>query len=87
MKRSSPSPQSGPNPSNRKPLKALGESGEEKTLNQLEEALRYAREAPALAVARVQALIEKDIADLVPTLEKIASERLDTCHRSTQEAW
>ncbi len=62
----------------RKPLKALGESGEEKTLNQLEEALRYAREAPALAVARVQALIEKDIADLVPTLEKIASERLTT---------
>lgn len=62
----------------RKPLKALGESGEEKTLNQLEEALRDAREAPVTAVARVQALIEKDIADLVPTLEKIASERLTT---------
>jgi ERCC4-related helicase len=62
----------------RRPLKALGESGEEKTLNQLEEALRYAREAPALAVARVQASIEKDIADLVPTLEKITSERLTT---------
>jgi SNF2 family DNA or RNA helicase len=29
----------------RKPLKALGESGEERTLNQLEEALRNAREA------------------------------------------
>jgi len=60
----------------RKPLRPLGESGEEKTLNQLEEALRDAREAPGAAVARIQALIEKDIVDLVPTLEKIASERL-----------
>jgi ERCC4-related helicase len=60
----------------RKPLRALGESGEEKTLNQLEAALRDAREAPGAAVARVQALVEKDIGDLVPTLEKIAAERL-----------
>lgn len=59
-----------------KPLKALGESGEERTLNQLEEALRDARAAPAMAVARIQALVERDIADLVPTLEKIADERL-----------
>ncbi|MFG1270116.1 DISARM system SNF2-like helicase DrmD [Xanthobacter sp. DSM 14520] len=60
----------------RKPLRPLGESGEEKTLNQLEEALRDAREAPDIAVARIQALIQKDIDDLVPALEKIASERL-----------
>ncbi len=60
----------------RKPLRPLGESGEERTLNQLEEALRDARAAPAMAVARVQALVERDIADLVPTLEKIAGERL-----------
>lgn len=60
----------------RKPLRPLGESGEEKTLNQLEEALRDAREAPGAAVARIQALIGKDIEDLVPTLEKIAAERL-----------
>lgn len=59
-----------------KPLKALGESGEERTLNQLEEALREARAAPAMAVARIQELVERDIADLVPTLEKIAQERL-----------
>ena len=52
----------------RKPLKALGESGEERTLNQLEEALRDARAAPAIAVARIQALVERDIADLVPAL-------------------
>jgi SNF2 family DNA or RNA helicase len=59
-----------------KPLKALGDSGEERTLNQLEEALREARAAPPMAVARVQALVERDIADLVPALEKIANERL-----------
>jgi ERCC4-related helicase len=60
----------------RRPLRPLGESGEERTLNQLEEALRNAREAPGTAVARVQALVAKDIADLVPTLERIAAERL-----------
>ena len=60
----------------RKSLRPLGESGEEKTLNQLEEALRDAREAPGTAVARIQALVAKDIADLVPALEKIAADRL-----------
>jgi len=60
----------------RKPLRPLGESGEEKTLNQLEEALRDAREAPGSAVARIQALIEGDIVELVPILEKISTERL-----------
>lgn len=60
----------------KKPLKALGESGEERTLNQLEQALRDARRAPPMAAARVEALIEKDIADLVPVLKTIADERL-----------
>jgi hypothetical protein len=59
----------------RRPLRPLGESGEERTLNQLEEALRDARKAPDTAVARIQTLIARDIADLVPTLEKIAAER------------
>src|ERR1700732_4829451 len=62
----------------RKPLRPLGESGEERTLNQLEEALRRAQAAPSIAVARIQALVAKDIADLVPALERIASERLVT---------
>jgi ERCC4-related helicase len=75
----------------RKPLKALGESGEERTLNQLEEALRNARPAPGMAVARVQALVERDIADLVLALEKIADERLakvkiDLARRGEAEA-
>lgn len=60
----------------RKPLRSLGESGEERTLNQMEGALRDARAAPAMAVARVQAQVERDIGDLVPTLERLADERL-----------
>lgn len=60
----------------KKSLKALGESGEERTLDQLEEALREARAAPPIASARIHALVEKDIADLVPTLKTIADERL-----------
>jgi hypothetical protein len=60
----------------RKPLRPLGDSGEEKTLNQLEEALREAVPAPATAVARIQALVAKDSADLVPALERIAADRL-----------
>ena len=62
----------------RKPLRPLGDSGEEKTLNQLEAALRDAREAHGAAVARIQALVARDIAELVPTLEKIAADRLKT---------
>jgi SNF2 family DNA or RNA helicase len=62
----------------RRSLRPLGESGEERTLNQLEEALRNATEAQGVAVARIQALVAKDIADLVPSLEKIAADRLTT---------
>src|ERR1700731_4605784 len=60
----------------RRPLRPLGESGEERTLNQLEDALRDARAAPKMAVARIQALVERDIADLSPAFERIAEERL-----------
>ena len=59
-----------------KPLRALGESGEERTLNQLEDALRQARAAPNMAVARIQTLVERDIADLSPAFERIAMDRL-----------
>ena len=69
----------------RKPLRPLGESGEEKTLNQLEAALRDAREASGVAVARIQSLVAKDIADLVPTLEKFAAERLTTVTAQLQK--
>jgi superfamily II DNA or RNA helicase len=59
-----------------KPLRALGESGEERTLNQLEDALRHARSAPKMAVARVQTLLPRDIEDLSPAFVRIAQERL-----------
>lgn len=60
----------------RKPLRPLGEVGETRTMNQLEQALRHGRTAPAMAAARIQRLVERDIADLVPTFEKIAEEKL-----------
>jgi ERCC4-related helicase len=60
----------------RKPLKPFGEVGEAKTLNQLEHALRESRPAPERAVARVQATVQQDLADLVPTLDGIAQEQL-----------
>jgi hypothetical protein len=59
----------------RKPLRPLGESGEERTLNQLEEALRTARAAPKMAAARVQAMLDRDIVDLLPTLDRLSNER------------
>jgi hypothetical protein len=47
---------------------------------------------PGTVVARIQALIARGIDDLVPTLEKIAAERLLTvsaqlANRGEQEAW
>ena len=67
-RRSSRSRRSGPRPSATASRCApLGESGEERRpLNQLEDALRTATPAPPMAVARVQALIEQDVADLRP---------------------
>ena len=60
-----------------KPLRSFGEVGEERTLNQLEEALRTARAAPAGAVTRIRATLPQDIADLRPTLDARAAERLE----------
>ncbi len=68
----------------RKPLRALGESGEEKTLNQLEEALRQARQAPEAVTSRIQPWVPRDVADLLPTLRRTAGERIE--HVSAQLA-
>jgi SNF2 family DNA or RNA helicase len=62
----------------RKPLRPLGDVAQEKTLNQLELALQESRAASSAAAARIQMLVERDIADLLPTLERIVAERLDT---------
>jgi ERCC4-related helicase len=60
---------------NNKPLRALGDSGEETTLDQLEQALRKPRKAPAAPVQRIRSLIAKDIDDLLPHLESLADKR------------
>src|SRR5579884_4294034 len=75
----------------RKPLKPFGEVGEAKTLDQLEHALRESRPPPERAVARVQATVQQDIADLVPALEATAQEQLvkakaQLARRGEQEA-
>ena len=61
----------------RKPLRPFGESGEEATLDQLEQALARRRApAPAIAVARIRRWSQQDIADLEPELRASAAERL-----------
>lgn len=57
-------------------LKPLGDSGEENTLNQLEDALREARPATEAALSKIRTLISQDIADLTPAFEELAAERL-----------
>jgi hypothetical protein len=59
----------------RRPLRALGERAEERTLDQLEAALRDARAAPTGVAARIARLTARDIADLLPALEAAAATR------------
>ncbi len=59
-----------------RPLKPLGDTGELTTMNQLNEALDAARQAPEGAQERVLKHIQKDIFDLRPGLELSATERL-----------
>jgi len=62
----------------RKPIRAFALEGqaEERTLNQLDNALRGARTAGEAAVARIQALIDQDVRDLLPTLNERVAARL-----------
>jgi len=60
----------------RKPLRPLGETGEEKTLTQLEEAMRHAKEAPGAVTSRIQPWVSRDVAELLPTLRDAANERI-----------
>ena len=68
----------------RKPLRPLGERGQETSLDQLEDALRDAREAPPAAVTRLRALARKDAADLEPELRRQAEQRLVEVSRDLQ---
>jgi superfamily II DNA or RNA helicase len=62
-------------------LRPHGEVSETKTLDQLERALRESRSAPPAARARIEPLIAKDFADLLPAFEKDAGERLAKVRR------
>ena len=59
----------------RKSLIALGERGEGTTLDQLESALRDARQPSGTAIARVRLLAKKDAQNLEPELRRRAEER------------
>ena len=61
----------------KKPLKPLGERGEDTTLEQLEEAIRDARPVPATVTARVTLLAKQDVADLRAELERRAASQIE----------
>ena len=62
----------------RRPLRAFAQDGqaEERVLNDLDEALRGAGAANQAAIARIQRLLEQDIAELLPALNARVAERL-----------
>lgn len=59
-----------------KPLRALGERGEDTTLEQLEYAIREARSVPDAVIQRITRIAKHDVADLRPELERRASEQI-----------
>ncbi len=61
---------------NRRALRALGERGQETTLDQLDDALRDARGPGAHVVARIRALARQDANELEPELSRRATLRL-----------
>lgn len=58
-----------------KPLTPLGTRGEDTTLDQLERALRDARQPSGTAIARLRLLAQKDAQDLEPELRRRAEDR------------
>jgi hypothetical protein len=60
-----------------RPLKPLGERGEETTLEELEDAIRDAKSVPESVTARVTLLAKQDVADLRPELERRAVAQID----------
>jgi superfamily II DNA or RNA helicase len=69
----------------KKPLKPLGERGEDTTLEQLEEAIRDARAVPETVTARVTLLAKQDVADLRPELEKRAAAQIERIAKQLAE--
>ncbi|HRQ82572.1 MAG TPA: helicase-related protein, partial [Azospirillaceae bacterium] len=74
-----------------KPLKPFGASGEETTMDQLQDALRQARDPLTGVIERIRPYTPKDAADLRPELERRAASRLaavtkDLAARGEEEA-
>ncbi|MBS0384896.1 MAG: ATP-dependent helicase, partial [Proteobacteria bacterium] len=69
-----------------KSLRALGQEGEDTTLDQLEVSIKKSRAAPGTVVQRLKALVERDIADLTAELEKRAQKALDAATQDLKVA-
>jgi superfamily II DNA/RNA helicase len=61
-----------------KPIKPLGERGEDTTLEHLEDAIRDAHTVPDAVKVRISLLSKHDLADLRPELEKRAAAQIAT---------
>jgi hypothetical protein len=69
----------------KRPLKALGERGEDTTLEQLEHAIRDARSVPETVTVRVTFLAKRDVADLRPELDRRAAAQIDKVAKDLTE--
>jgi superfamily II DNA or RNA helicase len=68
-----------------KPLRALGERGQETTLEQLEDALARSRRPSDAVVARALSFAQQDVIDLLPTLEQRSREAIERAERQLAE--
>ena len=68
-----------------KPLRPLGERGQETTLDQLEHALANSRRPSDAVVDRALSFAQQDVQDLLPTLEERSREAIEKARRQLAE--
>jgi SNF2 family DNA or RNA helicase len=68
-----------------KPLRPLGERGQETTLDQLEDALARSRRPSDAVVARALSFAQQDVIDLLPTLQQRSREAIEKAERQLAE--
>jgi hypothetical protein len=68
-----------------KPLRPLGERGQETTLDQLEDALAASRRPSDAVVARALSFAQQDVIDLLPTLQQRSREAIEKAERQLAE--
>jgi ERCC4-related helicase len=68
-----------------KPLRPLGERGQETTLDQLEDALARSRRPSDAVLARALSFAQQDVIDLLPTLEQRSREAIEKAERQLAE--